>query len=75
GAFVYSCDEVISQLANSDFEQYSKNAYVIVEEGFSNWPQLEQIFLHVNETSLSFAEIAKSGTYTENLYGEPWKIT
>ncbi|GMR33793.1 hypothetical protein PMAYCL1PPCAC_03988, partial [Pristionchus mayeri] len=75
GAFVYSCDEVLFNLANSPFEQYSKYAYVIVQEGFTNWPQLDNIYIQVNKIPLSFSELANSGNYTENLYGKPWSIT
>ncbi|GMR33788.1 hypothetical protein PMAYCL1PPCAC_03983, partial [Pristionchus mayeri] len=73
-AFVYSCDEVLYELTDPEFEQYAKYAYVVKKEGFTNDYQLKKLYLEVNGKSHSLADIDEDGLVNEN-ENAPWKVT
>ncbi|KAF8362620.1 hypothetical protein PRIPAC_89543 [Pristionchus pacificus] len=68
--FVYSCEDTI-QLVNSSFEQYTNYAFVVTEQGFTNWTQLDNIYLVNDDDQYSFSDVADKGKQEGS---GPWTI-
>ncbi|KAF8374601.1 hypothetical protein PRIPAC_81030, partial [Pristionchus pacificus] len=73
-AFVFSCEEVLNKLINSNLQEPTQYVCLVTQEGFTNEEALKDIYVQNDKVSTSFYTMWKEMPCVARPGSAPWRV-